>query len=109
MVAKRLPPLPLQQNHQLQSRSKCVCGLKGYFGKLCFARDYMKSTPIGITDVNTPHLQLSILQVFQALSRIKRKAKTPDGIQFWTWIEYSVIFTQDDLPNNRRPAILSYS
>lgn len=69
-----------------------INGLNGYFGDICFDREYSKPVLAEI-DVNTPAPQLSTFQVFFALSRTKRTATGPDGIPFWTWKDYAEIFT----------------
>ncbi|XP_022783347.1 uncharacterized protein LOC111324117 [Stylophora pistillata] len=69
-----------------------IIGLNDYFGDICFDREYSEPVPAEI-DANTPAPQLSIFQVFIALSRIKHTATGPDGIPFRIWKDYVEIFT----------------
>ena len=66
--------------------------LNDYFGSLCTDDSYIEPLPVTIDDsVQVP--EISELQVWQSLCKLKRTAVGPDNIPFWIWKDLADIFT----------------
>ena len=66
--------------------------LNDYFGSLCTDDSYIEPRPVTIDDsVQVP--EISELQVWQSLCKLKRTAVGPDNIPFWFWKDLADIFT----------------
>ena len=69
--------------------------LNDYFGSLCTDDSYIEPLPVTIDDsVQVP--EISELQVWQSLCKLKRTAVGPDNIPFWIWKDLADSFTPVD-------------
>ena len=70
-----------------------IHNLNNYFGELCHDKEYIGPSPLHITDDMKNMLpQLTLSQVFYALSNIKRTATGPDLIPYWIWKDHAEVF-----------------
>ena len=72
---------------------KFLTGLNNFFGELCHDNQYVVPTSISIDKTNSRSPQLSYMDVFIALSKVKKTAAGPDGIPYWFWSENALCLT----------------
>ena len=67
--------------------------LNQFFSELCQDEYYVEPVPLIVNaNVNIP--EITEMQVWNTLSKIKRTATGPDGIPCWIWRDYAEIFTE---------------
>ena len=67
--------------------------LNQFFSELCQDEYYVEPTPLIVdTTVNIP--EVTEMQVWNSLRKIKKTATGPDGIPYWIWSDHAEIFTE---------------
>ena len=67
--------------------------LNQFFSELCQDEHYVEPVPLIVNaNVNIP--EVTEMQVWNTLRKIKRTATGPDGIPCWIWRDHAEIFTE---------------